>query len=393
MPQAEDLVPEVAMHARLIPIFESRARFLRLDHDSLKKENPAVLKYLSEFSADLEAIENYKLIRQFLRLCQSSSNTYYGYRIHLERLFLWSLNIANKSLIKLTPTDLRSFSEFYRFPPFDWIGPAPTNHFIRIGGRQAQEADLYLPNARWRPFCQSPASNLNPSRSPIPEHQYKAGATTIDVMMIVVRSFFDFIAEQELSRSVNPAYRGRKTIKTNAISNRAIYRQPLSSEDWEDLLTTALIMAEGNPSVHERTLFVVATLHYACRTISDITGNPYWLPMMKDFVQDESGKWKRHTIDTKHRIKIIHIQDEYMDNYMARYRIWLGLPRLLSWQDEWPLLSTHDGRPGLSEGHIRRIVKAVISSAWQRRMDNNAKPMNDRKFLALSMACLCIPNG
>lgn len=384
------------MSSRLVPIFENHKRFVRLDDNSLKMENPDVLAYLSGFPSELQAIDNYQMIKSFLKTYQSNTDSYYVYRTYIERLFLWSLNVAQKSLVTLTSTNLQEFCEFHRHPPLDWVGASPTNRFNRIGRRIAQDNDYYRPNERWRPFAQPTARRnavaSDDSKIAMKGRSLKIGGSVIDMMLRVTRSFYQFLIEQNLNQSENPVWRGGRNVKKSHTITKAPYRQPLSAKSWDCLLKTCLSMAKYDPGRHERTLFIITTLHFACGTVSDITGTKNWLPVMGDFQKDKRGNWTRRTIDKMNRVTTISVSDEYMNNYMARYRAWLGLSLLPSWNDSRPLISTQDGRPGLSAGHTRRIVKTVIAKAAKILIETDQKEMNNEKFLSLSIACLCAPS-
>jgi len=55
-------------------------------------------------------------------------------------------------------------------------------------------------------------------------------------------------------------------------------------------------MAQENPLVHERTLFIIKAMLSMYLRISEVTENDRWKPKMNDFSKDSKGQWWFYTI-------------------------------------------------------------------------------------------------
>jgi integrase len=71
---------------------------------------------------------------------------------------------------------------------------------------------------------------------------------------------------------------------------------------------------------------------------------------MGDLRRDTTGNWRC---------------DEYIDRYLVRYRHFLNLSPLPSPQEKTPLISTLNGCGGLSDRHVRSILKVVFDRSLQ----------------------------
>ncbi len=140
-------------------------------------------------------------------------------------------------------------------------------------------------------------------------------------------------------------------------------------------------MALADPVRHERTLFILATLFAMYLRVSDLVGRPNWTPVMGDFRQDAEGNWWYHVIGKGNKAGKIAMRDEYIEQYLKRYRRFLGLPALPHWDEKTPLLSTLQGRSGLSGRQVRALLQAVFDNALARMRDEGrqAHEMNSLK--------------
>lgn len=87
---------------------------------------------------------------------------------------------------------------------------------------------------------------------------------------------------------------------------------------------------------------------------------------MGDFRQDAEGNWWYHVIGKGNKAGKIAMRDEYIEQYLKRYRRFLGLPVLPHWDERTPLLSTLQGRSGLSGRQVRALLQAVFDNALAR---------------------------
>jgi site-specific recombinase XerC len=117
---------------------------------------------------------------------------------------------------------------------------------------------------------------------------------------------------------------------------------------------------------HERTLFIVATLFSMYLRVSDLVGRDNWTPTMGDIRRDSMGNWWFHVVGKGNKAAKISIRDDYIQNYLVRYRQHLQLSPLPSAHEKTPLISTLKGRGGLSDRHIRLRLQELFDRAMVR---------------------------
>jgi site-specific recombinase XerC len=122
----------------------------------------------------------------------------------------------------------------------------------------------------------------------------------------------------------------------------------------------------GDDPAHERTLFILTTLFAMYLRVSDLIGRDNWRPTMGDLRRDTTGNWWFHVVGKGNKAAKISVRDEYIDRYLVRYRHFLNLSPLPSPQEKTPLISTLNGRGGLSDRYVRSILQVVFDRSLQR---------------------------
>ena len=117
---------------------------------------------------------------------------------------------------------------------------------------------------------------------------------------------------------------------------------------------------------HERTLFVVATLFAMYLRVSDLVGRDNWRPTMGEKRRDTMGNWWFHVVGKGNKAAKISVRDEYIQEYLVRYRRSLELSPLPSPQEKTPL--THPC-PALS------ICRLILWPSGKRLVRNCAPPV------------------
>jgi site-specific recombinase XerD len=350
------------------PLFETFDRFHDLNFHHLSGELPVVRDFLQDFPEASEAIEGYRAVRSFLKSYAGNEATFSSYRTHVERLLLWSLLIARKPLLDLRRRDAEAFMEFCLNPPADWIGPVVKSRFLRAGGRKKLESDIYILNSEWRPFSLTIAKRERKiaaeAVTALPSRAYRMSQGSVAQVFAVCGSFFQHAIDEGLTE-VNPF---------RAVKQKSIYKQrntldvasrSLTQLQWSYVIETAEIMATED-SVHERTLFIVATLFAMYLRVSDLVGRDNWRPTMGDIRRDSTGNWWFHVVGKGNKAAKISIRDDYIQNYLVRYRQHLQLPPLPSAHETTPLISSLKGRAGLSDRHIRLLLQEVFDRTLAR---------------------------
>ncbi|MFZ6049774.1 tyrosine-type recombinase/integrase [Pseudomonas sp. CR3202] len=350
------------------PLFETFDRFHDLNFLHLSGELPVVRDFLQDFPEESQAIEGYRAVRSFLKSYAGNEATFSSYRTHVERLLLWSLLVARKPLLELRRRDAEAFMEFCLNPPADWIGPVVKSRFLRTGGRKKLESDTYTLNSEWRPFSTTIAKRERKiaaeSVTALPSRAYRMSQGSVAQVFAVCGSFFQHAIDEGLTE-VNPF---------RAVKQKSIYKQrntldvasrSLTQLQWSYVIETAEIMATED-TVHERTLFIVATLFAMYLRVSDLVGRDNWTPTMGDIRRDSTGNWWFHVVGKGNKAAKISIRDEYIQTYLVRYRQHLQLPPLPSAHEKTPLISTLKGRAGLSDRHIRLLLQDVFDRSLAR---------------------------
>ncbi len=350
------------------PLFETFDRFHELNFLHLNGELPAVRNFLQGCTAELQAVEGYRAVRGFLKSYAGNEATFNSYRTHIERLLLWSLLVAGKPLVELRRRDAEAFMEFCLNPPTDWVGPVVKSRFLRVGGRKKLDTDSYIVNAQWRPFSHRVAKRerkiAEEAVTTLPSRPYRMSQGSVAQVFAVCGSFFQHAIDEGLTE-VNPF---------RAVKQKSIYKQrntldvasrSLTQLQWSYVIETAEQMAADDP-VHERTLFIVATLFAMYLRVSDLVGRDNWTPTMGDIRRDSMGNWWFHVVGKGNKAAKISIRDDYIQNYLVRYRQHLQLSPLPSAHEKTPLISTLKGRGGLSDRHIRLMLQELFDRAMVR---------------------------
>lgn len=355
------------MHSTPLPLFDTYKQFIELNFLQLSAERPLVRDYLQAFPAELRAVEGYLAVRGFLKSYAGNEATYNSYRTHVERLLLWALLIAGKPLLELRRRDAEAFMEFCLKPPRDWIGPVVRSRFVRLGGRKKLESDTWVVNPDWRPFSITvPKRDRALHDGTEPEHRpYRMSQGSVAQVFAVCGSFYQHAIDEGLTEA-NPF---------RAVKQKSVYKQrntldvsgrSLTPLQWSYVLETAEQMAAEEPEVHERTLFILATLFAMYLRVSDLVGRDNWEPTMGDFRRDTTGTWWFHVVGKGNKAAKISVRDDYVENYLKRYRRHLGLSPLPSPHETHPLLCTLKGRAGLSDRHLRLLLQAVFDRSLER---------------------------
>lgn len=350
------------------PLFDTFGKFNQLNFLGMHQELPLVLDYLKRFAPDCKALESYLVVRSFLRSYAGNQATFNSFRTHVERLLLWSLIMAKKSILDIRRVDAEMFMEFCLHPPAEWVGPVVKSRFVRLGGRKRLESDEYIVNKDWRPFSSTVTKRDRKiaveSSKDLATRPYQMAQGSVAQVFAVCGSFFQHAMDEGLTES-NPF---------RAIKQKSIYKQrtvldvsarSLTELQWSFVIDCAEQMATEDPR-HERTLFIVATIFSMYLRVSDLVGRENWRPSMGDLRRDTVGNWWFHVVGKGNKAARISVRDDYVDCYLTRYRRYLGLSPLPSPQDVAPLIGTLNGRGGLSDRYIRSLLQVVFDRALKR---------------------------
>lgn len=335
-------------------------------------------QYLERFAPELNAIPGFLVARGYLRCYAENALTYSTYRGHVERLLLWSLIIREKPVTELKRLDAEAFLEFCKNPPACWIGPVIRNRFVpkQDDALDSDSDSALVPNPKWKPFTQRV---LKQSRTLFEEADvfqaadYHSSKGSMSNVFKVANGFFEYLVEEELASS-NPFRKVTKKGQYSSSQQESNSSRALTPLQWDYVIDTAEAMAAAKPEKHERTLFILLTMFSMYLRISDIVGRSNWQPTMGDFRLDADGNWWFHVVGKGNKSGKIAVRDEYVEKYLKRYRTFIGLSPLPSYQEKTPLLKTLSGRAGLSDRQVRSLLQAVFDNALVRMRDEGREP-------------------
>jgi site-specific recombinase XerD len=359
----------------LQPLFDTYRNFVRLNYSDLSEELPVVIEFLHSFDARLRLVDGYQAVREFLRSYAGNEATFNSYRTHVERLLLWALLIAEKPLLDLRRSDAEAFLEFCLRPDPDWVGSVVKSRFVRLGGRKKLESDRFVVNEAWRPFSltqpkamRKMADEQNQELADV--GAYKMSQGSVGQVFAVCTSFYQFCIDEDLT-DANPfrAVKQKSRYKQRYVADAA--SRSLTHLQWDYVIETAERMAAEDPDRYERSLFILITLFAMYLRISDLVGRDNWQPTMGSFAKTGESWWF-HVVGKGNKRAKVSVRDDYLP-YLKRYRTFLGMPPLPYPGDISPLLASIDGRPGLSDRHIRSLVQEIFDHAAA-RMRSEGRP-------------------
>src|SRR5690606_8645989 len=152
----------------------------------------------------------------------------------------------------------------------------------------------------------------------------------------------------------------------------------LSPMQWDVVIETATMMADENPQIHERTLFIMAALYGMYLRISELAETERWKPQMGHFERDIEGNWWFVTVGKGNKEREISVSDAML-TALKRYREFRGLPPLPVPGEATPLIHKTRGVGGItSTRQIRGIVQACFDASEARLRSEGAVEEADR---------------
>lgn len=302
-----------------------------------------------------EQDQDFCISLNFLKNYTGSLGTFNSYRREIERLLHWCWNISNKTLRELKRDDIESFVRFCQKPPKTWIGMKKVPRFVEKQSKR-------IPNPEWRPFVvtSSKASHRAGIKPSLSDFDISLGS--VKEILAILGTFYNFLLQDEYVY-MNPVALIRQKSKFIRKSQGQPRIRRLSDLQWEYVIMTAQKMADVNPNLHERTLFIISALYAMYLRISELAASKRWIPVMSHFQRDGDGHWWFRTVGKGNKERQIAVSDAML-KALKRWRQSLGLPLLPSPADNSPLLPKLKGHgPITNTSHIRKIVQNCFDQA------------------------------
>lgn len=326
----------------LRPLFDTLENINNID-----ETNPLSQQYLSDYQ--------YAIL--FLKSYNGSQATFNAYRREVERFLQWSWLIAGKSIIELRRTDIETYIAFCQAPPAHWIGVKKAPRYINKEGRR-------IPNPEWRPFVVTVSKSAHRKGLKPNIKDYELSSAAVQDIFSILSSFFNFLIQEDYTE-VNPVLHIRQKSKFIRRHQGKFKIRRLSELQWRYVIDTAERMAQDNPALHHRTLFIMTALYAMYLRISELSSSKRWTPKMCDFYCDHDGLWWFVTVGKGNKERQISVSDAMLEA-LKRYRISMNLSPLPSLSDKKPLITKYRGKgPITSTTYLRKIVQRCFDEAIQ----------------------------
>lgn len=288
------------------------------------------------------ALEDYQHASEFIYSYRGSPDTFSTYRRELEHFLHWSWLIAKKSLPQIGREDIESYAEFSRHPPKSWIGSKNVPRFLEQEGRR-------MPNPDWRPYVKA-------------KGDYVVSQSALQSLFGVLSSFFNFLVQENYLHA-NPVSQLRQKSKFLRKHQAQGKIRRLSPLQWDYVIDTVEKMAQEEPQIHERSLFIMNALYAMYLRISELVETTRWQPQMGHFQADQDGNWWFTTVGKGNKQREISVSDAMLEA-LRRYRRSRGLPSLPAPGEACPLIHKTRGQGGItSTRQIRGLVQHCFDRA------------------------------
>ncbi len=283
-----------------------------------------------------------------------SEYTYNRFRNETERFLTWVFIVKEEPMGSLRKSDILEYVDFCWKPPVDWIGLAAYDRFIPQGGE-------YKVNAKWQPFRMKTPKNQIDLDQEVDKKKYKPSQETIKALFTGITAFYKYLVNEEVCYG-NPASIAKTDCRHLIVDTQVKEIRRLTEDQWQYVLDIALALADED-HIHERSLFVVATLKTLFLRISELSERKDWSPEMKHFWQDEDENWWLKIYGKGRKLRDVSVPTQYLV-YLKRYRKYRALPALPSSFESSPLVEKIRGQGGMTARHLTRIVQEVFDQAY-----------------------------
>ena len=346
------------------PLFDAHKSFVRLPMAVKMLDGyPDSRLFLDKICKSVpDAREDFLYTQSFLKsYSRKSEATFRGYRNEVERLLLWAWTITGKSVIQLKRPDLESYFDFVHSPPAAWVGDSVQDRFKTIGGECRQ-------NKNWRPFVGKLAKEdrkqaiVEGTDIKISKDGHTLSHEAMKICYSAVSAYYDYLTDEGYAfGNPIPAIRKQSPYLIKGATQKTIKR--LSDLQWDFVLECAETAADKDP-MHERTLFVIATLKTLYLRVSELSDRSNWQPVWKHYWQDSDGNNWLKVLGKGNKLRDVSVPSAlspYIDRYQ-RYRSSLNS----SFGINSAMVAKNRGSGGMTSRQLRRIVQEGFDLAYDR---------------------------
>ena len=346
------------------PLFDAHKSFIRLPMAiKMLDDYPDSKRFLESSCNKIpDAREDFLYTQSFLKsYSRKSEATFRGYRNEVERLLLWAWTIADKSVIQLKRPDLESYFDFVHSPPTAWVGDSVQDRFKSIGGECRQ-------NKNWRPFAGKLAKEdrkqaiVEGTDIKVSKDGHTLSHEAMKICYSAISAYYDYLTDEGYAfGNPIPAIRKQSPYLIKGATQKSIKR--LSDLQWDFVLECAEKAADKDP-LHERTLFVIATLKTLYLRVSELSDRSNWQPAWKHYWQDSDGNSWLKVLGKGNKLRDVSVPSAllpYIDRYQ-RYRSSLTS----SFGIKSAMVAKNRGSGGMTSRQLRRIVQQGFDIAYDK---------------------------
>lgn len=317
--------------------------------------------YASQLS-DPEYRRDLQLALCFIYSYNGSQATFNSYRREVERLLLWSWNVASCPSTQLRRDQIEEFIHFCITPPEKWIGTKNVARFkLHMGER--------TPNKTWRPFV-AHVSKLEFKNGDMPQtKEHSLSQSAIRATFSILSSYYGFLMQEDAAQQ-NPValIRQKSKFVKKEVTRKQVRR--ISNLQWDYVIETAELLAEEDPITHERTLFIMNALLGMYLRISELVADERSAPTMGDFMKDTDGHWWFKVLSKGNKERLVAVSDDMLSS-LIRYRRFRDLPTLPTIAENTPLVPKNRGQGAMtSSRQVRNIVQSCFDKAHERMCED-----------------------
>lgn len=316
---------------------------------------------------------DYEYAWKFIFSYNGSSATFNVYRREIERLLQWAWHINGCSVLDLKRQDIEAYVQFCIKPPAVWIGTKNVARFKNIDGDR-------LVNPDWYPFVATVQKNDRLKGKKPEKRDFVLSQASLQAIFAVLSSFYNFLIQEQLTEA-NPVSLIRQKSKFLRKEQHKAPVRRISNLQWDYVIETVEELANMEPELHERSLFIMNCLLGMYLRISELVADERSTPIMGDFRKDVDGNWWFHVTGKGNKSRVVTVCNDMLDA-LKRYRTFLGLSPLPTIGDQTPLVPKHLGRgPITSTRQVRAIVQDCFDQSYARmKSDGLAEDAEDLRI-------------
>lgn len=356
------------------PCFETLQEFSLLDPETLDGELSVIQRFLNRCPTSSLPTKSYLLVKQFL-IKHAEPTRYSNYRSCIERLLLWSILEAKKTITDLNEGDIQEFMSFCTSPPDSWVADKCCRRFTP--GKLKQAIGF---NPAWRPFrFDQPSIGEDGTRI-----AYIAGRGALAMQMSVVAAFFLHLHYCALI-ATNPARRihaaGFYAISLPVHTGANVF----TDEEFAVLMLTLSDMADKEIK-YERTLLMIASVYYLRLQPSEVDslGGDLTISALR-LMRDGTYDLVEEKFPGNHSWKI---HSEFIDHYVNRFRKKFGRQCIPLERDHTLLLGKIRGKDSISSAHARLLFRKVCQVVIDTLTESGCVVSPDSVFCKASLLWL-----